>query len=547
MCGIVGIVASPGGALPDETIARAMTDAITHRGPDDDGIYRDDQAMLGMRRLSIIDLAGGHQPVHNEDGSVQAVCNGEIYNLPRAAPRARGAGTPLLHPLRHRGDRPRLRGVGRRRLHASRRHVRDRALGQALPRPCPGPRPLRRKAPLLQPPGGRDRCAAALRQRAQVTARRPWIQARNRPRGGSLLRLLRVRPHAGQHLPGRPQAAAWALAPLRRGAARAPPLLPPRARAQARLRRTRGRGTAGRPARRGGEEPPLLGRSVRRVPERGARLERGGRAHGASPADAGADVLARFPRVSLQRALRRTSRGESPRDRASRADRQTQRGRAPGAAGLVSRRAVRRLVRGADLSGGQARAPAGQDGAHRRRRRRGVRRLRSLPAFLGAGARGSSAAGGGRRGEVRGAMGSRVPWLSSAAHRGAAPAGVPGELPFRRGADPRRRRRSHLGRRRPRRGRGALRRPHRSGDGVLVSSPSRSLRLDRLRQLSAGRHPGQTGPHDDGELARRARAVPESSPGGVRGPTPPCAARPRAGEASICSAARRPAGSRPRC
>src|SRR5579863_9493857 len=80
MCGIAGIVVAPGGALPDETIARAMTDAITHRGPDDDGIYRDDQAMLGVRRLSIIDLAGGHQPVHNEDGSVQAVCNGEIYN-----------------------------------------------------------------------------------------------------------------------------------------------------------------------------------------------------------------------------------------------------------------------------------------------------------------------------------------------------------------------------------------------------------------------------------------------------------------------------------
>ena len=80
MCGIAGIVASPGGALPDETIGRAMTDAITHRGPDDDGIYRDDQAMLGVRRLSIIDLAGGHQPVRNEDGSVQAICNGEIYN-----------------------------------------------------------------------------------------------------------------------------------------------------------------------------------------------------------------------------------------------------------------------------------------------------------------------------------------------------------------------------------------------------------------------------------------------------------------------------------
>jgi asparagine synthase (glutamine-hydrolysing) len=58
-----------------------MNAAITHRGPDDEGVFRDAQAMLGMRRLSIIDLAGGHQPVHNEDGTIQAVFNGEIYNF----------------------------------------------------------------------------------------------------------------------------------------------------------------------------------------------------------------------------------------------------------------------------------------------------------------------------------------------------------------------------------------------------------------------------------------------------------------------------------
>jgi asparagine synthase (glutamine-hydrolysing) len=58
-----------------------MNAAIIHRGPDDEGLYRDAQAMIGMRRLSIIDLAGGHQPVHNEDGTVQAVFNGEVYNF----------------------------------------------------------------------------------------------------------------------------------------------------------------------------------------------------------------------------------------------------------------------------------------------------------------------------------------------------------------------------------------------------------------------------------------------------------------------------------
>jgi asparagine synthase (glutamine-hydrolysing) len=81
VCGIVGIVAAPGAAPPDEAVARAMNAAITHRGPDDEGIYRDPQALLGMRRLSIIDLETGRQPVRNEDGTLCAVFNGEIYNF----------------------------------------------------------------------------------------------------------------------------------------------------------------------------------------------------------------------------------------------------------------------------------------------------------------------------------------------------------------------------------------------------------------------------------------------------------------------------------
>jgi asparagine synthase (glutamine-hydrolysing) len=81
VCGIVGIVAAPGGLLPPLEVAHAMNAAITHRGPDDEGVFRDAQAMIGMRRLSIIDVEGGHQPVQNEDGSVQVVLNGEIYNF----------------------------------------------------------------------------------------------------------------------------------------------------------------------------------------------------------------------------------------------------------------------------------------------------------------------------------------------------------------------------------------------------------------------------------------------------------------------------------
>jgi len=82
MCGICGIVALHG-PLADEsrvTLAR-MNGAIVHRGPDDEGSLLDGQAALAMRRLSIVDLATGKQPIHNEDGSVQVVFNGEIYNF----------------------------------------------------------------------------------------------------------------------------------------------------------------------------------------------------------------------------------------------------------------------------------------------------------------------------------------------------------------------------------------------------------------------------------------------------------------------------------
>jgi asparagine synthase (glutamine-hydrolysing) len=81
VCGIIGIAVAPGGNLPAREVAHAMNAAIVHRGPDDEGVFRDDQAMIGMRRLSIIDVAGGHQPIANEDGSVQVVLNGEIYNF----------------------------------------------------------------------------------------------------------------------------------------------------------------------------------------------------------------------------------------------------------------------------------------------------------------------------------------------------------------------------------------------------------------------------------------------------------------------------------
>ncbi len=82
MCGIAGIVQSnPDGAL-NEAVIHQMCEAIIHRGPDDEGILVKGGVGLGMRRLSIIDLAGGHQPVFNEDKTIWVVYNGEIYNFP---------------------------------------------------------------------------------------------------------------------------------------------------------------------------------------------------------------------------------------------------------------------------------------------------------------------------------------------------------------------------------------------------------------------------------------------------------------------------------
>lgn len=77
MCGICGLVNPPGVTKND---VQTMTDIIRHRGPDDEGIFCDGTTGLGQRRLSIIDLSGGHQPISNEDGSKWIVFNGEIYN-----------------------------------------------------------------------------------------------------------------------------------------------------------------------------------------------------------------------------------------------------------------------------------------------------------------------------------------------------------------------------------------------------------------------------------------------------------------------------------
>ena len=80
MCGIVGLYQWPQEPEAVAVRLREMCKTIVHRGPDDEGIFVDRGVGLGMRRLSIIDVGGGHQPIHNEDRSIWVVFNGEIYN-----------------------------------------------------------------------------------------------------------------------------------------------------------------------------------------------------------------------------------------------------------------------------------------------------------------------------------------------------------------------------------------------------------------------------------------------------------------------------------
>jgi asparagine synthase (glutamine-hydrolysing) len=111
MCGIAGAVWTDAGKPVERETLQRMTDALAHRGPDDEGVYQSDLAAhtyagalagvaLGFRRLSIIDVATGGQPLSNEDGSIWIVFNGEIYNYLTLRKRLQGSG----HQFRTAGD-----------------------------------------------------------------------------------------------------------------------------------------------------------------------------------------------------------------------------------------------------------------------------------------------------------------------------------------------------------------------------------------------------------------------------------------------------------
>ncbi|MBO5797632.1 MAG: asparagine synthase (glutamine-hydrolyzing) [Clostridia bacterium] len=119
MCGLCGFT---GEMLNRDQVIRQMTERITHRGPDSDGFFEDERIAMGFRRLSIIDLEAGHQPLYNEDKTLVLTFNGEIYNYQSLREELLSAGhvfathadsEVLLHGLEQWGEEllPKLRGM----------------------------------------------------------------------------------------------------------------------------------------------------------------------------------------------------------------------------------------------------------------------------------------------------------------------------------------------------------------------------------------------------------------------------------------------------
>jgi asparagine synthase (glutamine-hydrolysing) len=122
MCGICGVVAAERERGPDREAVARMSGRLVHRGPDDEGLFCEGPVALAARRLSIIDLAHGHQPIENEDGSAVVVQNGEIYNYRELKRELEGKGhhfatdcdtEVLVHLWEEEGERfvERLRGM----------------------------------------------------------------------------------------------------------------------------------------------------------------------------------------------------------------------------------------------------------------------------------------------------------------------------------------------------------------------------------------------------------------------------------------------------
>ena len=346
-----------------------MSETLIHRGPDAEGTFVKGGVGLASRRLAIIDLAGGDQPISNEDGSCTVVQNGEIYNYAELNRSLERAG----HTLRTRSDTEtivhayeewdlgfaeRLRGMFAIAIWDARRKrlvlARDRF----------GIKPL-----YYRDVDGELSFASELDALAE---------GRPRPRRARGVPRVQHRPHPALDLPRDPQAPARARADL--GGREGRPRALRAARAAAGAGRRRGRAARGVPG-----AAARLGACASRLrrPRRRAALGRGrlGDARGArlrGELGAGAHVLDRVRGAVVRRARRRPRGLGALRHAPSRARAATRRGAAPPRAGRRVRRAVRGLLGAADLPRLAARGRGREGGALGRGRRRALRRLLHL-------------------------------------------------------------------------------------------------------------------------------------------------------------------------
>ncbi len=143
MCGIVGLFDTRGARDFDRSLARRMNDRQQHRGPDASGEHHERGLYFGHRRLSIIDLATGQQPLFNEDGSVVVVFNGEIYNYQDLVPELQALG----HVFHTRSDTEVIvhawESLGRAMRATGSAACSPSPLGSQSRDAVPGPRPAR--------------------------------------------------------------------------------------------------------------------------------------------------------------------------------------------------------------------------------------------------------------------------------------------------------------------------------------------------------------------------------------------------------------------
>ena len=200
MCGITGWVDFGRDLRSERAAIEAMTATMAPRGPDAGGIWISAHAALGHRRLSVIDLPCGAQPMSAPDsGDVALTFSGEIYNFTELRSELIVTRALVPHPVRHRGAAAQLPAVGSRLRGSPERHVRVRALGRAAAGAAARPRPARRQAAVLRGAAGRG----AVRLRTEGDPRAPRVPRRDRRRRArGTVQPDRHEDAGARHLPG---------------------------------------------------------------------------------------------------------------------------------------------------------------------------------------------------------------------------------------------------------------------------------------------------------------------------------------------------------